>query len=125
MPAAGGRCLPAAASEATVPVTELTFEVKVRLRWYLVQNLVRKADRVSGPAFPLKDLQVEIEEGNVAVFRKSALERIMKALSCSLSKAHRTARAAALQLEAEDYSHTLKYPDGTLADVYGKELRVG
>lgn len=71
-----------------------------------------KANRVSGPAHSLEDIQTEIQRGNVWVYRTSALERIMRAINCTAKKARRIARQTVLQLEEQDYAHTLEYPDG-------------
>jgi hypothetical protein len=85
--------------------------------------LPKPGKRVPGPCYDLKTMQAEVRAGNVHVYRTRAVDLIRKARNCSRERAVRFARDAVLSLTAENYAHTIMFPNGQMHDVYGLLLR--
>jgi hypothetical protein len=85
--------------------------------------IFRTGKRAKGPAHDLEAFKAELRLDNFRVYRTRALDVVQRLRRCGKPAAREFIRQAALSLEAADYAHTLRHPNGQEQDVYGKLIR--
>lgn len=81
------------------------------------------APRVPGPGVDLAAFQAQVRNGIFHVYKTRALDVICRIRKCTVREAREHVKVAVLSLEAGDYSHTLRTPNGQVQDVYGRLIQ--
>jgi hypothetical protein len=79
--------------------------------------------RARGPHYDLEVLKACVRADNFHVYKSRALDIVQQVFKCGKVQARTYVREIVLSLEAADYSHTLRHPNGAVQDVYGKLIQ--
>jgi hypothetical protein len=84
--------------------------------------MLQSGKHAPGPHFDLEQIKAELGSEKFRVYRTRALDPIRRLRQCTVQEARAYAKEVVLSMEAGDYAHTLKMPNGQLQDVYGKVI---